>query len=264
MTVVTVVTKQFCTPKNQTYLKPSYLPTYVTVVTVGTVVTVVKVVPKKNFARKKFLSENIFFTKKPLHTKNHATSSHLKSRNLFTLQFTQFLNKKSMQPLRRTNHAPYRKIKHATWVSEWEKALNFSTHKNHATSPHKKSRNLSRNKHCQNRKMLPWEHHIGCQMCQIAFSKSTEVACFLVERLCELSHYYHCCQYWTNLSQYFWKQQFYTFDNQCDVLRAAFCDSHDVFTWLAKMARCAYMYSMTFEWLKKPLLSKIQWFFRLP
>ena len=29
-------------------------------------------------------------------------------------------------------------------------------------------------KHRKNRKTLPWEHHIGCQMCQIALSKSTE------------------------------------------------------------------------------------------
>ena len=28
------------------------------------------------------------------------------------------------------------------WVSEWEKSRNLSTHKNHATSPHTKSRNL--------------------------------------------------------------------------------------------------------------------------
>ena len=32
------------------------------------------------------------------------------------------------------------------------------------------------------------------------------------------------------LSQYFWKEQLDTFDNQCDVLRAAFCDSRDVYT----------------------------------
>ena len=31
------------------------------------------------------------------------------------------------------------------------------------------------------------------------------------------------------LSQFFWKEQFDTFDNGCDVLRAAFCDSRDVF-----------------------------------
>ena len=30
------------------------------------------------------------------------------------------------------------------------------------------------------------------------------------------------------LSPYFWKEQFDTFDNRCDVLRAAFCDSRDV------------------------------------
>ena len=31
------------------------------------------------------------------------------------------------------------------------------------------------------------------------------------------------------LSQYFWKEQFDTFDNRCDILRAAFCHSRDVF-----------------------------------
>ena len=30
------------------------------------------------------------------------------------------------------------------------------------------------------------------------------------------------------LSQYFWKEKFDIFDNRCDVLRAAFCDSRDV------------------------------------
>ena len=29
-------------------------------------------------------------------------------------------------------------------------------------------------KHRKNHKRLPWEHHIGCQMCQIACFKSTE------------------------------------------------------------------------------------------
>ena len=31
------------------------------------------------------------------------------------------------------------------------------------------------------------------------------------------------------LAQYFWKEQFDTFDNQCDVHKAAFCDSRYVF-----------------------------------
>ena len=31
------------------------------------------------------------------------------------------------------------------------------------------------------------------------------------------------------LAQYFWKEQFDTFDNQCDVHKAGFCDSHSVF-----------------------------------
>ena len=29
-------------------------------------------------------------------------------------------------------------------------------------------------KHCENHKTLPWEHHIGCQMCLIALYKSTK------------------------------------------------------------------------------------------
>ena len=33
-------------------------------------------------------------------------------------------------------------------------------------------------KHCDNLKTLPWEHHIGCQMCQIALHKSTEKVFF--------------------------------------------------------------------------------------
>ena len=31
------------------------------------------------------------------------------------------------------------------------------------------------------------------------------------------------------LAQYFWKKQFDTFDNQCDVHKAGFCDSDSVF-----------------------------------
>ena len=34
------------------------------------------------------------------------------------------------------------------------------------------------------------------------------------------------------LSQYFWKDKFDTFDNQCDVFRAAFCDSGNDFFFL--------------------------------
>ena len=61
--------------------------TVVTVVIVVTVITVVTVVTKKNFTKKMFSPENFFLTKKPfspkvtqpLHTKNHATSSHTKT-----------------------------------------------------------------------------------------------------------------------------------------------------------------------------------------
>ena len=60
--------------------------------------------------------EKVTFTPKitqPLHTKNHTTSSHTKkSRNLSTKKSCN-LQKKS----------------HATWMSEWEKSHNLSTHK---------------------------------------------------------------------------------------------------------------------------------------
>ena len=59
MTVATAVTKQFFTPKNVTYLKPTSLPTYVTVVAVGTVVTVVT--KKTFFTKELFSQENFLF-----------------------------------------------------------------------------------------------------------------------------------------------------------------------------------------------------------
>ena len=59
MTVATVVTKQLCTPKNLTNLKPTYLPTYVTGVVVGTVVTVVT--KKTFFTKELFSQENFLF-----------------------------------------------------------------------------------------------------------------------------------------------------------------------------------------------------------
>ena len=55
------------------------------------------------------------------------------------------------------------------------------------------------------------------------------------ERLRYVSHYCHKCNIKKKLSPYFWKEQFDTFDNQCDVLRAAFCDSHNVSMGSAKI-----------------------------
>ena len=68
--------------------------------------------------------------------------------------------------------------------------LKTSSQKNHATSSQRNSSNLftkkfkqplhtknhavSQQNHCENRKMLPWEHHICCRMCKIAYSKSAE------------------------------------------------------------------------------------------
>ena len=82
--------------------------------------------------------------KKNLHTnshttfsrkKNYATSSYNKSRNLSRIFFCNLSAKKTST-----------KINQATWVSEWEKSRNLSTHKYHATSPHTKSRNRSTTK----------------------------------------------------------------------------------------------------------------------
>ena len=56
---VTVLTKQLCTPKNQTYLKPTYLPIYLwdssSLGTVVTVMTVVTEVTKKNHQKNVFI-----------------------------------------------------------------------------------------------------------------------------------------------------------------------------------------------------------------
>ena len=67
-------------------------------------------------------------------------------------------------------------------------------------------------------------------MCEIALSKSTErekkwLHDISVERLCDLSCHCHCRQY---CKEIFWKEQFDTFENRCNVLRAAFCDFRDV------------------------------------
>ena len=53
-------------------------------------------------------------------------------------------------------------------------------------------------KHRENRKTLPWEHHIGCQMCQIALSKSVEKNRIFWEVAWFFFHYCnycHCCHY---------------------------------------------------------------------
>ena len=119
------------------------------------------------------------------------------------------------------------------WVSEWEKSCNLSKHKSHATSPHTKSRSLS-TKPCKNCKMPPREHHIGCQMCQIAFSKSTKKvkkmgACLIFLLRGSVNFLTTVTTVTKILAQYFWKEQFDTFANQCDVHKTAFCDSRYVF-----------------------------------
>ena len=142
-----------------------------------------------------FSPETFFFSlKKPFYTKNHATSSH---KNHAISQ------QKNHATSLQKNHTTSRKINHATWVSEWEKSHNLSTHqitqplskwntatcppkkimqpfhkKSHGSFPQKKSLQKkitqSLRKTLRELKTLPWEHHICCQMCQIAPSKSTE------------------------------------------------------------------------------------------
>ena len=103
---------------------------------------------------------------------------------------------------------------------------------------------ITRSKHCKNRKTLPWEHNIDCQMCQIDLSKSTEK---VVIFFCLIFLWRGCVIFFTTvhtvtavatvkntqtkLFHYFWKKQFDTFDNQCDVFKAEFCDSCDVWNW---------------------------------
>ena len=88
----------------KTYLKPTYLPTYATVVTVVTVVievtvvTVVTIVTKKNLfflsTTKKFLLKNFFFMPKTFfHTKKFPKKSkHDKTQKLKILQNSTFDN----------------------------------------------------------------------------------------------------------------------------------------------------------------------------
>ena len=62
--------------------------------------------------------------------------------------------------------------------------------------------------------------------------KKLEFACFFVWRSCMifLTTVTTVFFFFIDLiSQYFWKKQFDLFDNQCNVLRAAFCDSRGVF-----------------------------------
>ena len=113
------------------------------------------------------ITQPFFFKSRNLSTKkNHFTSSQEKQATS-AQTIKQPLHKKITQP-------PQTKT---------QKSRNLSTNKitqplhpqNNANSQHKESRNLSVKKnHRKNRKTLPWEHHIGCQMCQITISKSSE------------------------------------------------------------------------------------------
>ena len=82
-------------------------------------------------------------------------------------------------------------------------------------------------------------------MCQITLSKSTEKVNFfllfftvvtavtvvtVVRTIIQPLHKFFLQPLFIFFlqSHFFWKEQFDTFDNQCDVLRATFCNSRDV------------------------------------
>ena len=77
-------------------------------------------------------------------------------------------------------------------------------------------------------------------MYQIALSKSTEEVFFYSSDCGDTSESREREKHVTSphkkimqffFSKYFWKVQFDPIDNQCDVIRAAFCDSRYVFLW---------------------------------
>ena len=133
-------------------------------------------------------------------TKNYATSPPKKSCNL-SIKRSHNLHKKIMQtewvservtkntqPLHpQKNHAtsPDKKLHYLYHYLYKKKSCNLSKKKLCSLS-RKKIWNFSTTKSCnrliffmeikhhKNFKMLPWIHHIGCQMCQIDLSKSTE------------------------------------------------------------------------------------------
>ena len=129
----------------------------------------------------------------PLHTLNHATSQQQnhapfppkKKCNISTKKLCKLstekscnLSKKIVQPIAKKNQATSRKINLETWLSEWVRKITqpLHTQKSHNLSTHTTTQPLKKitqphQKHCENRKTLPWEHHISCQMCQIGLSK---------------------------------------------------------------------------------------------
>ena len=130
-----------------------------------TVVTVVN--KKKQKSQKKTL-----FTLKEFHqkkfTKIFCQKKILPKKNFpfFFFYFT-FFTKKSFHRkfillLKKTLYTKITQTLH-------KENLATSSHKNHAHS---------QQKHRENRKTLPLEHHISCLMCQIAISKNTEQVIF--------------------------------------------------------------------------------------
>ena len=115
-----------------------------------------------------------------------------------------------------------------------------------------KSRNLStKKKHCENRKTRRWDHLIGSQMCQITLSKRTEQ----FKKISCMIFYCHCCHFY--FSKFFWKELFDTFDNICDVLRAAFCNSRDVFI-CATICTCWEIQCLQYAWISLYRPLKVQ------
>ena len=110
----------------------------------------------------------------------------MKLRKLSTKKIKQPLHKKIMQSLRKKIRQSLRKKKSCNLKknkscnpSDWVRKITqpLHTQKSRNLSTHKITQPLK--KHRKNCKRLPWEHHIGCQMCQIALSKSTKKDFFL-------------------------------------------------------------------------------------
>ena len=165
-----------------------------TVVTVGTHVTVVTVVTVKTqktfFTTKMFSPENI--KKNFFHTKNHAISSHKKSRNLFTQKITEPLHTNNIARIAKRCPENITSVVKLLF-QKVQKKYNFVYNSDNSDSSDSSDSMVSSEKN-------------------LATSQQKKYATSELKRRRRKKE----------------KEQFDTFDNRCDVLRAAFCDSLNV------------------------------------
>ena len=122
MTVVAVVIKQHCTPKNKTYIKSTY-PC------------------DSSYCRDSSASGDSSDSSGSSDTNDSSDSSDQTTLYTKKLNLSEWL-KKITQPLHKKNHATSKK----KWGNEW---------KSHATTPHKNSCNLSTKRNLSIQKKLP-------------------------------------------------------------------------------------------------------------